>query len=95
MTTDTFVKEAAVSAPGGFRVGGMAKGAAMIRPSMATMLAVITTDAVASAQQLRGVLSQAVEETFNSINIDGCESTNDTVILMASGLSGLNRHWRS
>ncbi len=89
MTTDTFIKEAAVSGPGGFRVGGMAKGAAMIRPSMATMLAVITTDAIASAQRLRGVLSRAVEETFNSINIDGCESTNDTVILMASGLSGI------
>lgn len=89
MTTDTFIKEAAVSGPGGFRVGGMAKGAAMIRPSMATMLAVITTDAVASAQRLRAVLSGAVEETFNSINIDGCESTNDTVILMASGRSGI------
>ncbi len=89
MTTDTFIKEAAVSGPGGFRVGGMAKGAAMIRPSMATMLAVITTDAVSSVQRLRAVLSEAVEETFNSINIDGCESTNDTVILMASGRSGI------
>ncbi len=89
ITTDTFVKEAAVSGPGGFRVGGMAKGAAMVRPQMATMLAVITTDAIASPQRLREVLGQAADETFNSINIDGCESTNDTVILMASGASGL------
>ncbi|MXX01750.1 MAG: bifunctional glutamate N-acetyltransferase/amino-acid acetyltransferase ArgJ [Acidimicrobiia bacterium] len=89
MTTDTFIKEAAVSGLGGFRVGGMAKGAAMIRPSMATMLAVVTTDAVSSVQRLKGVLSEAVEDTFNTINIDGCESTNDTVILMASGRSGI------
>ncbi len=87
MTTDTFIKEAAVSDPGGFRVGGMAKGAAMIRPNMATMLAVITTDAIASPHRLREVLGHAVDETFNSINIDGCESTNDTVILLASGAS--------
>ena len=89
MTTDTFTKEAAVSGPGGFRVGGMAKGAAMIRPNMATMLAVVTTDAIASPDRLGVVLLRAVEETFNSINIDGCESTNDTVILMASGASGV------
>ncbi len=89
MTTDTFIKEAAVSDPGGFRVGGMAKGAAMIRPKMATMLAVITTDAIASPHRLREALGQAVDETFNSINIDGCESTNDTVILLASGASGI------
>jgi len=70
-------------------VGGMAKGAGMIRPGMATMLAVVTTDAQASPKLLREVLGQAVDETFNSINIDGCESTNDTVILMASGASGV------
>ena len=89
MTTDTFIKEAAVSDPGGFRVGGMAKGAAMIRPNMATMLAVITTDAIASPHRLREALGHAVDETFKSINIDGCESTNDTVILLASGASGI------
>ncbi len=89
ITTDTFVKEAVVATPEGFRVGGMAKGAGMIRPKMATMLAVITTDAVASPQRLREALGRAADETFNSINIDGCESTNDTVILMASGASGV------
>lgn len=86
LTTDTFRKEAV--ADGDFRVGGMAKGAGMIRPKMATMLAVVTTDALASAGRLRKALGRAVDETFNSINIDGCESTNDTVILMASGASG-------
>ena len=70
-------------------MGGMAKGAAMIRPNMATMLAVITTDAIASPHRLREALGHAVDETFNSINIDGCESTNDTVILLASGASGI------
>lgn len=87
LTTDTFRKEA-TSAAAGFKVGGMAKGAGMIRPKMATMLAVVTTDAQASPGRLRQALGRAVEETFNSINIDGCESTNDTVILMASGASG-------
>ena len=89
ITTDTFVKEAAVTTAGGFRVGGMAKGAGMIRPKMATMLAVITTDAIASPQRVGEALGRAVDETFNSINIDGCESTNDTVILLASGASGV------
>ncbi len=87
LTTDTFRKVAS-AAVGGFRVGGMAKGAGMIRPKMATMLAAITTDAVASPDRLRQALGRAADETFNSINIDGCESTNDTVILMASGASG-------
>ncbi len=89
LTTDTFRKVATARAPHGFRVGGMAKGAGMIRPKMATMLAVVTTDAVASPELLREALVPAVNETFNSINIDGCESTNDTVILMASGASGV------
>ena len=89
LTTDTFRKEATSAAPEGFRVGGMAKGAGMIRPSMATMLAVVTTDAVASPDMLGEALRQAVDATFNSINIDGCESTNDTLILMASGASGV------
>ena len=87
LTTDTFRKEANATAQG-FKVGGMAKGAGMIRPKMATMLAVATTDAVASPEKLQEALQQAADETFNSINIDGCESTNDTVILMASGASG-------
>jgi len=87
LTTDTFRKEA--SADGPFRVGGMAKGAGMIRPKMATMLAVITTDARVRPARLQEALGQVADETFNSINIDGCESTNDTVILMASGASGV------
>ena len=87
LTTDTFRKEK--SADGPFRVGGMAKGAGMIRPKMATMLAVVTTDARVSPKRLQEVLRQVADETFNSINIDGCESTNDTVILMASGASGV------
>lgn len=88
LTTDTFRKDAVASGEG-FKVGGMAKGAGMIRPKMATMLAVVTTDAVASVALLGEVLKRAANETFNSINIDGCESTNDTVILMASGSSGV------
>ena len=86
LTTDTFRKQAKATGAG-FKVGGMAKGAGMIRPRMATMLAVVTTDAVASPARLQDALRHAADETFNSINIDGCESTNDTVILMASGES--------
>jgi glutamate N-acetyltransferase/amino-acid N-acetyltransferase len=87
MTTDTRPKEAVASA-GGFVVGGMAKGAGMIRPDMATMLAVITTDAAADSATIDAVLRRAVDESFHSLNIDGCASTNDTVILLASGASG-------
>jgi glutamate N-acetyltransferase/amino-acid N-acetyltransferase len=88
MTTDTVPKEAA-SRANGFVVGGMAKGAGMIRPDMATMLAVVTTDALADHGTLDAALRQAVEESFHSLNIDGCPSTNDTVILLASGASGV------
>lgn len=86
LTTDTCIKEAVATAAG-FTVGGMAKGAGMIRPDMATMLAVITTDAVAEAEVLETVLARAVGLSFNALNIDGCESTNDTAVLMASGAS--------
>jgi glutamate N-acetyltransferase/amino-acid N-acetyltransferase len=66
----------------------MAKGAGMVRPDMATMLAFLTTDADLDAATLAGSLRAAVDGSFNSLNIDGCESTNDTVIVMASGDSG-------
>ncbi len=82
MTTDTFVKEAALEMRIGgrpVRIGGMCKGAGMIHPNMATMLAYITTDAVVSQGLLRRLLGAAVERTFNRINIDGDQSTNDTV----------------
>lgn len=83
MTTDTVVKQALVEAKG-FRVGGMAKGAAMLQPDMATMLAVLTTDAVAPADMLQQALSEAVKTTFNCLTTDGAQSTNDTVLLLAS-----------
>ncbi|MDP3702777.1 MAG: bifunctional glutamate N-acetyltransferase/amino-acid acetyltransferase ArgJ [Candidatus Omnitrophota bacterium] len=92
LTTDRRPKEAAVKVSVGgrtFHVGGMAKGAGMIAPSMATMLGVITTDVAAPPRLLRGVLREAVEGTFNRISIDGDMSTNDTVLLLANGRSGV------
>ncbi|MDA8116194.1 MAG: bifunctional glutamate N-acetyltransferase/amino-acid acetyltransferase ArgJ [Actinomycetota bacterium] len=86
MTTDTFAKTA-VHEVGSVRFGGIAKGAAMIAPNMATMLAVVTTDAKATPEQLARVLGEAVEMSFNRITIDGCTSTNDTVVIIASGAS--------
>ena len=83
MTTDTVIKQALVEASG-FRVGGMAKGAAMLQPDMATMLAVLTTDAAASVDMLQQALSEAVKTTFNCLTTDGAQSTNDTVLLLAS-----------
>jgi glutamate N-acetyltransferase/amino-acid N-acetyltransferase len=83
-TTDTHRKEATVDAAG-FTVGGMAKGAGMLAPNLATMLAVLTTDAGADPKRLQGILRSAVDTTFNRFTVDGCTSTNDTVILMASG----------
>ncbi len=91
MTTDTFVKEAALELRIGgrtVRIGGMCKGAGMIHPNMATMLAYITTDAVVPQGLLRRLLSAAVERTFNRVNIDGDQSTNDTVVLLAGGAAG-------
>ena len=86
MTTDTRRKETVVRRSG-FTVGGMAKGAAMLAPDMATMLAVLTTDAVADAVTLQRLLAAAVDDSFNSMTVDGCTSTNDTVLLLASGTS--------
>ncbi len=88
MTTDTVPKES-VHHGDGFTVGGMAKGAGMVRPDMATMLVVLTTDAVVEAATLDAALRNAVDQSFHALNIDGCPSTNDTVILLASGGSGV------
>ena len=84
MTTDTVPKVVTVRADG-FTVGGMAKGAGMLAPGLATMLVVITTDAVAHPDTLAQALAAATRVTFDRIDSDGCMSTNDTVIAMASG----------
>ena len=87
MTTDTHSKTAVVSGEG-FVVGGMAKGAGMLAPGLATMLVVITTDAVLDQAVLETATRSAVSTTFERIDSDGCMSTNDTVIVMSSGASG-------
>jgi glutamate N-acetyltransferase / amino-acid N-acetyltransferase len=87
LTTDSGRKEVLVQGSG-FSVAGMAKGAGMIAPNMATMLAFLTTDAAVEPGPLADLLGIAVEDSFNSMTIDGCTSTNDTVILMASGRAG-------
>ncbi len=84
MTTDTHPKEVVVDG-GEFLVGGMAKGAGMIAPNMATMLAVLTTDADVSPEVLQSALRRAVGASFNELIVDGATSTNDTVIVLASG----------
>jgi len=91
MTSDSFAKEYAleVRAPGGtFRIGGMAKGAGMINPNMATMLCIVTTDAKISKGTLQNALHHAAERTFNRITVDGDMSTNDTVLALANGAAG-------
>lgn len=88
MTTDTVAKEATAHGEG-FVVGGMAKGAGMLAPALATMLVVVTTDAVADAATLDRVLRAATHTTFDRVDSDGCMSTNDTVVLLASGASGV------
>ncbi len=92
MTTDPFAKEAAAeasTAKGTFRVGGMAKGSGMIEPMMATMLGFVTTDAQVEPALLQRALTAAVEDTFNAISVDGECSTNDCVIALANGASGV------
>ena len=89
MTTDTKPKTVELGGSNGFRIGGMVKGSGMIAPQLATMLCVITTDAVVSAGQLQAALNTGVEMSFNRIDVDGCMSTNDTVLLLASGASGI------
>ena len=91
MTSDTFAKECAVECEIDgctVRIGGIAKGAGMIDPNMATMLCFITTDAAIGKSLLQHALSVSVEQSFNRITIDGDMSTNDTVILLANGLAG-------
>ena len=87
-TTDTHRKES-VSTSAGVTVGGMAKGAGMLAPALATMLCVLTTDAVADPVTLDRVLRDSVRTTFDRLDTDGCMSTNDTVLLLASGASGV------
>jgi glutamate N-acetyltransferase/amino-acid N-acetyltransferase len=91
MTTDKVPKEAAVELKVGGRsvhIGGMAKGAGMIEPNMATMLAFVLTDAAVDPDALQDCLSAAVAESFNRISVDGDQSTNDTVLFMANGAAG-------
>jgi glutamate N-acetyltransferase/amino-acid N-acetyltransferase len=95
LTTDTVVKQAGTRVAGGITVAGMGKGAAMLAPELslagvahATMLAVLTTDAVVEVEVLRDALGEAAVATFNRITVDGAQSTNDTVLLLASGASG-------
>jgi glutamate N-acetyltransferase/amino-acid N-acetyltransferase len=88
MTTDSVPKQASL-ADEGWSLGGMAKGAGMLAPGLATMLVVLTTDAVVDRKLLHDQLANACSRTFDHIDSDGCMSTNDTVILMSSGASGV------
>jgi glutamate N-acetyltransferase/amino-acid N-acetyltransferase len=95
MTTDTHPKHCAVrlETPGGgnpITIGGMAKGAGMIHPDMATLLAVLTTDAVSEPGVLQPLWKRVVDRTFNAISVDGDTSTNDTALFLANGHSGVN-----
>ena len=89
MTTDTVPKESAVTDPAGWTIGGTTKGAGMIAPSMATMLSVVTTDAVLDRATLDAALREAVRYSFDRLDVDGSMSTNDTVLVLASGASGV------
>lgn len=92
MTTDTVSKQAGLALEndfGSYRVAGMAKGAGMLAPGLATMLVVVTTDAVLGSEVLDRALREAVRLSFNRADSDGCMSTNDTVVLLASGASGV------
>jgi glutamate N-acetyltransferase/amino-acid N-acetyltransferase len=88
MTTDTVPKQVVVEGAG-WSIGGMAKGAGMLAPQLATMLVVLTTDAIVSAADLDAALRAATRVSFDRLDSDGCMSTNDTVTLMASGASGI------
>jgi len=89
MTTDTVAKQVAHTSPAGWTVGGMAKGAGMLAPALATMLVVITTDADVEAAACDAALRAATGVSFDRLDSDGCQSTNDTVALLASGASGI------
>lgn len=88
MTTDTVAKTAEFTGEG-WVLGGMGKGVGMMAPSLATMLVCLTTDAVATPEALQAALQAASDATFNTLDVDGSTSTNDTVILMANGASGV------
>ncbi|WP_405085742.1 bifunctional glutamate N-acetyltransferase/amino-acid acetyltransferase ArgJ [Microbispora sp. NBC_01389] len=88
-TTDTVGKISFRRGEGGYMVGGMAKGAGMLAPGLATMLCVLTTDADLTSEELDTVLRKATSVTFDRLDTDGCMSTNDTVLLLASGASGV------
>ncbi|MFH1826199.1 MAG: bifunctional glutamate N-acetyltransferase/amino-acid acetyltransferase ArgJ [bacterium] len=88
MTTDTVLKQIAVKV-GKVTIAGMAKGAGMIEPGLATMLGFITTDAAIDKKLLQKLLKQAVSKTFNMVSVDNCMSTNDAVFILANGLSGI------
>ncbi|MGQ4508004.1 bifunctional glutamate N-acetyltransferase/amino-acid acetyltransferase ArgJ [Dermabacteraceae bacterium P13128] len=89
MTTDTVHKTASVTLANGVTVGGMAKGAGMLAPQLATMLVVLTTDAVVTPEEAQRALAAATSTTFDRVDSDACMSTNDSVILLASGASGV------
>ena len=92
LTTDAFEKTCAAtveSASGRYILGGMAKGAGMIHPNMATTLCFITTDAAVAPEALKAALKTATDASFNSITVDGDTSTNDTILLLANGASGV------
>ena len=89
MTTDTTPKQSTFTSQEGWTIGGMAKGAGMLAPGLATMLVVITTDAALSPAELDAALRRATAITFDRLDSDGCMSTNDTVSLLASGASGI------
>src|SRR5207249_12179303 len=93
MTTDTRPKHCAVrfeTPAGTITVGGIAKGAGMIHPDMATLLAVLTTDAAGEPATLQPLLRRVVERSLNAISVDGDTSTNDSVLLLANGVSGVD-----
>jgi len=92
MTTDAFPKEIALQVDvlnqGTFKIGGIAKGAGMIHPALATMLCFITTDAAVPKDEMKTLITECLDDSFNAISVDGDMSTNDTVMLLASGKSG-------
>jgi glutamate N-acetyltransferase / amino-acid N-acetyltransferase len=92
MTTDTKKKESAVivtNKKGSFTIGGCVKGAGMIQPNMATMLAFITTDAAIAPKILNGIVKRVIDRTFNNLTVDGDTSTNDMVLVLANGVSNV------
>ncbi len=89
MTTDTVPKLVEVGGTG-YTVGGMAKGAGMVRPELVTMLAVLTSDARVPPRQLQEALRAAADASFHALDLDGCQSTNDTVVVLAGGASGVS-----